>query len=102
MNSLASKTTTKNNLAAQLQQIGLCAIPQNLDDFLARGTKARWSLYMRFYRLFSGCRSQIQTATVEIDRVDEILFVPESSSGVFHPLDLRVERFAGRVGNLMP
>src|SRR5580704_14250159 len=52
MNSLASKTTTKNNLAAQLQQIGLCAIPQNLDDFLARGTKARWSLYMLLEELY--------------------------------------------------
>jgi DNA replication protein DnaC len=32
-----------NNLAVQLQHIGLRAIPANLDDFLARATKARWS-----------------------------------------------------------
>jgi DNA replication protein DnaC len=32
-----------SNLAAQLQQIGLQAIPANLDDFLARAIKARWS-----------------------------------------------------------
>jgi len=32
-----------NNLAAQLQQIGLRALPAELDDFLARATKARWS-----------------------------------------------------------
>jgi len=31
-----SKTTTRNDLAGQLQQIGLRALPQNLDDFLAR------------------------------------------------------------------
>lgn len=44
MNSHA--TTTMNpmpNLAAQLQQIGLCALPADLDDFLARATKSRWS-----------------------------------------------------------
>jgi len=42
MNSPAP-TTTPNNLAAQLQQIGLRSLPANLDDFLARATKARWS-----------------------------------------------------------
>jgi len=33
-----------NNLAAQLQQIGLVAIPGQLDDFIAHATKARWSV----------------------------------------------------------
>jgi DNA replication protein DnaC len=32
-----------NELAAQLQQIGLRAVPAELDDFLTRATKARWS-----------------------------------------------------------
>jgi len=32
-----------NSLPAQLQQIGLRALPAELDDFLARATKARWS-----------------------------------------------------------
>ena len=31
------------SLPAQLQQIGLRALPAELDDFLARATKARWS-----------------------------------------------------------
>ena len=44
MNSPALKTTTpSNSLAAQLQQIGLRALPAQLDDFLARASKARWS-----------------------------------------------------------
>jgi DNA replication protein DnaC len=44
MNSPTPTTTTPiNSLAAQLQQIGLRAVPANLDDFLARATKARWS-----------------------------------------------------------
>jgi DNA replication protein DnaC len=44
MNSLAITTTIPtNSLSAQLQQIGLRALPANLDDFLARATKARWS-----------------------------------------------------------
>ncbi len=36
-------TTPMNSLSAQLQQIGLCAVPAGLDDFLARAAKARWS-----------------------------------------------------------
>lgn len=36
----------KNDLPAQLRYIGLKSIPANLDDFLARATKARWSPHM--------------------------------------------------------
>ena len=48
MNSLATMTmtTTPINLAQQLQQIGLRALPANLDDFLARATKGRWSAHL--------------------------------------------------------
>jgi len=52
-----SKTTTKNDLTAQLQQIGLRALPENLDDFLARASKARWSAHMLLEEL---CRSELQ------------------------------------------
>jgi DNA replication protein DnaC len=44
MNSSATTTTTPtNDLVTQLKQSGLRVIPPNLDDFLARATKARWS-----------------------------------------------------------
>ncbi len=44
MNSPAPKTTPPSNgLAAQLEQIGLRALPAQLDDFLAHATSARWS-----------------------------------------------------------
>jgi DNA replication protein DnaC len=44
MNSPISKTTTPNSsLTTQLGQIGLRAVPAQLDDFLSRATKARWS-----------------------------------------------------------
>lgn len=44
MSSLTAVTTMpSNNLARQLEQIGLCAIPAGLDDFLARAVKQRWS-----------------------------------------------------------
>src|SRR5271165_2616938 len=44
MNSPVTKTTTtSSNLSSQLQQIGLCALPAQLDDFIARATKSRWS-----------------------------------------------------------
>ena len=33
----------RNDLPAQLEQIGLRALPAELDDFLARATKGRWS-----------------------------------------------------------
>jgi len=42
MNSPITKKTP-NNLSAQLDRIGLCAVPAQLDDFLARAIKARWS-----------------------------------------------------------
>jgi DNA replication protein DnaC len=44
MNSPISKTTIPNSsLTTQLGQIGLRAVPAQLDDFLSRATKARWS-----------------------------------------------------------
>jgi hypothetical protein len=46
MNSSATEVqtmTTNNNLVGQLKQIGLCAVPTQLDDFIARVTEARCS-----------------------------------------------------------
>src|SRR5437868_4107969 len=44
MNSPALKMTTpSNSLLSQLQQIGLRALPTQLDDFIAHAAKARWS-----------------------------------------------------------
>src|SRR6516165_787266 len=43
MNSPVPAKSPTNNLSQLLQQIGLRALPANLDDFLARATKARWS-----------------------------------------------------------
>ena len=74
--------------------------PQHLAVSGSRGnatTVKRWR-----FRLFSGRRSQIETPAVEVNRVNEILFVPESPSCVFDPLDLRVERFARSIGDAMP
>jgi DNA replication protein DnaC len=51
MNSLATTMTPINNLAAQLQQIGLRAVPTELDDFIARATKGRWSPSMLLEQL---------------------------------------------------
>src|SRR5260370_15640912 len=56
MNS-ASKKKTRNDLTAQLQQIGLRALPQNLDDFLARASRARWPSHLFLEEL---CRSELQ------------------------------------------
>ena len=43
MNSLTRTMNPTNDLPAQLQQVGLKTISANLDDFLARAIKARWS-----------------------------------------------------------
>jgi DNA replication protein DnaC len=43
MNSPVQTTIKNNNLSSQLQQIGLRALPVQLDDFLAHAAKARWS-----------------------------------------------------------
>jgi DNA replication protein DnaC len=43
MNSLATTLTPMNKLATQLHQIGLRALPADLEDFIARATKNRWS-----------------------------------------------------------
>ncbi len=46
MTSPALKTTTpSHSLPTQLQQLGLRALPAQLDDFLARAATARWSPY---------------------------------------------------------
>src|SRR5208283_3391295 len=54
------------------------------------------------FRLFSGFWGQVEAATVEVDRVYEVLLVPEAPRRVLHPLDLGVDGFAGRVGDPMP
>jgi len=43
MNSPAPTTIKNNSLTSQLRQIGLRALPTELDDFLAHAAKARWS-----------------------------------------------------------
>ena len=55
MSSPAPKTTTmtNNTLASQLKHIGLCALPSQLDDFIARVTKARCSAHQILEELAS-------------------------------------------------
>ena len=51
MTSPATTMTPMNSLASQLRQIGLRVLPANLDDFLARATKGRWSPHMLLEQL---------------------------------------------------
>src|ERR1022692_1593273 len=52
MNSPTTTTMTPmNNHAAQLGHVGLRALPANLDDFVARTTKGRWSPRMLLEQL---------------------------------------------------
>jgi len=43
MNSPVTTMTPTNNLPHLLRQIGLRSLPANLDDFLARALRSRWS-----------------------------------------------------------
>ena len=51
MSSPATTNHPRNSLVAQLEQIGLRALPANLDDFLARATRAHWSPLMLLEQL---------------------------------------------------
>jgi len=44
-------TTPNPSLTAQLQQIGLRSLPTQLDDFLARAAKGRWSAFQTLEQL---------------------------------------------------
>jgi DNA replication protein DnaC len=44
----------KADLAAQLESLGLCALPSQLNDFLALATKARWSPLQILEQLVDG------------------------------------------------
>jgi DNA replication protein DnaC len=46
-----STTPPTNSLKSQLERIGLRATAQNLDDFIARATTARWSPHMQLEQL---------------------------------------------------
>jgi DNA replication protein DnaC len=62
MNSPAMTTISKNDLVSNLAQIGLKAIAQNLDDFIARATKGRWSpraLLEELYQIESRERARL-------------------------------------------
>jgi len=49
------------------------------------------SSFLRRFRLFSGFRGHVEAATVEVDRVHEVLPVPEAPRRVLHPLDLGID-----------
>lgn len=61
MHSPAPATIPNSSLTAQLQQIGLRALPSQLDDFLARAAKARWSPHQLLEQL-------VQAETAERSR----------------------------------
>ena len=67
MNSPAPKTMTtmNNNLAGRLQQIGLLAVPGQLDDFIAHATKARWSVHQILEELVKAEASERSRRSLE-------------------------------------
>jgi hypothetical protein len=43
--------------------------------------------------------SEIQTAAVEVDGVNKILFIAEAAGGVLDPLDFGIDGFAAGIGD---
>ena len=74
----------------------LCSCAENhrhrgLTHWLANVSKG-WR-----FRLFSGLWGQVETSAMEVDCVNEILFIAKAASSALHPLDLRVDGFAAGV-----
>jgi DNA replication protein DnaC len=66
MNSPTPKTTTlSNSLSTQLQQIGLRALPAQLDDFLAHAAKSRWSPHQILEQLVQAESSERSRRSLE-------------------------------------
>jgi len=65
MSSPTSTVSPRNDLPAQLRLIGLRTIPANLDDFLARATKARWSPHMLLEQLAMEWPTKIEREVIE-------------------------------------
>ena len=89
--------------AGNLEKLGKVSFPVSCDPSVQSQFTSAVAMLHSFWRfeLFSGRRSQVQTSTVEIDRMDEVLFIPKPSGCVFHPLDLGIQRFAGGIRDLM-
>ena len=45
MTTMTSNSLSTQLLSKQLGQIGLCAVPAQLDDFIAQATKSRWNAH---------------------------------------------------------
>src|SRR5438034_1773384 len=67
------------------------------ESLTSKTSKTSW-----LFRLFSGVRMEVQTATVKVDRVGEVLLVPKSTCRVLHPLNLGVDRLTGSVRHPVP
>ena len=49
---------------------------------------------------YLGAQELVPAPAVKVDRIDEVLFAPESSGRAIDPWDLGLERFAGSIRNL--
>jgi hypothetical protein len=95
------KQPDKVHRAFRLAVAQLPVHPQYIDAGTLYNVELQEALNFRLFRLFSGMGRQVEAAAVEVNGVDEVLFVAESPRRVLHPLDLGVERLAGRVGDPM-
>ena len=60
---------------------------------------AAQSLEKGLFRDLGGARAQVEVAAMEVNGSLEVVEIAEAASRVLHPLDLRVDAFAGGIGD---
>ncbi len=101
-----------NDLGNQIDIIPLARRPQAIDmtddeaiivcydpDSEAFKRIAAKSLEKGLFRDLGGARAQVEVAAMEVNGSLEVVEVAEAASRVLHPLDLRVDAFAGGIGD---
>jgi hypothetical protein len=87
---------TNNSLASQLKLIGLRALPTQLDDFIARVTKARCSARQILEEL--GSRGRNLPLRHFVDGIDVIQAFASLLISLVQRVDAQKARFAARLG----
>ena len=82
----------------RILQVGSPGRPEDVAIKFVPSAPSQHLLPFWRFRLFSGFWNHIEAAAVEVDRVNEVLFVPKASRCVLHPLDLTKGRLAGSWG----
>src|SRR5437016_4564283 len=85
-------TTPSNSLPAQLEQIGLQTLAAEVDDFLARATKQRWSPRQTPEGRHRKLRTYANVGLLCVDEVGYLSFDDKSADLLYEVINRRYER----------